>query len=460
MARESQRTPGARAGTALASVLAWLRFTRRQDSLAAWTCEASMTKAVEAPAWVLKAVPGMCCMAGTWTTFIDVCFTAQASVSWGAAAAEATHQIHTGTIVQAPGIQVQGGAQATVILINLTEHAQRSRRAGAEIAGHEVNAEATMLAGLGGTLVHVILTVVTSVASWTLTHITPHVALAGAPMLAGLGQAGVHLLFTVAACAALRAHTVVRAVLVHTLATCLTQLLHRHPDLGCSLPAGQALDVTEAATPPRGAKAVERGPSPGTATPILTGYTATPVYQRLALSASEALRAGTAEAGMGGGADAPMQAGPREAGVGLMLAVCTSVAGAAQAGEGGHTIHAGPAIEAGAGAAVWKVLLTAEASITRGAGASEGGHVVCAGAWATGTAQTLIYISGAAGTSKAREAGAGKGAHSILTGAAIQAGVGVTVIDVLITGRATIALVASTAETSCQVGAGTMGTTG
>lgn len=52
-------------------------------------------------------------------------------------------------------------------------------------------------------------------------------------------------------------------------------------DLGCSLPAGQALDVTEAATPPRGAKAVERGPSPGTATPILTGYTATPVYQRL-----------------------------------------------------------------------------------------------------------------------------------------------------------------------------------
>lgn len=49
--------------------------------------------------------------------------------------------------------------------------------------------------------------------------------------------------------------------------------------------------------------------------------------------------------------------------------------------------------------------------------------MVCAGAWATGTAQTLIYISGAAGTSKAREAGAGKGAHSILTGAAIQAGV-------------------------------------
>uniref|UniRef100_A0A8C3WAE0 Uncharacterized protein n=1 Tax=Catagonus wagneri TaxID=51154 RepID=A0A8C3WAE0_9CETA len=73
------------------------------------------------------------------------------------------------------------------------------------------------------------------------------------------------------------------------------------------------------------------------------------------------------------------------------------------------------------GAAVWEVLLTVEASVTRGAGAGEGGHVVCAGAWTTGAAQTLIHVSGAAGTSKAREAGAGKGAHSILTGAAIQA---------------------------------------
>lgn len=45
---------------------------------------------------------------------------------------------------------------------------QRSRGAGAEIAGHEVNAEAPVLAGLGGALVHIILTVVPGVASWTL----------------------------------------------------------------------------------------------------------------------------------------------------------------------------------------------------------------------------------------------------------------------------------------------------
>lgn len=45
---------------------------------------------------------------------------------------------------------------------------QRSRGAGAEIAGHEVNAEAPVLAGLGGTLIHILLTVVPSVASWTL----------------------------------------------------------------------------------------------------------------------------------------------------------------------------------------------------------------------------------------------------------------------------------------------------
>lgn len=85
--------------------------------------------------------------------------------------------------------------------------------------------------------------------------------------------------------------------------------------------------------------------------------------------------------------------------------------------------------------------------------------MVSAGAWAAGAAQTLVHIAGTAGASKAREAGAGKGAHMILTGATIQAGVGVTVIDVLVTGRATVPPVAGTAKTPCQVGAGTMGST-
>lgn len=60
-----------------------------------------------------------------------------------------------------------------------------------------------------------------------------------------------------------------------------TRLRRPLTDLGCGLPAGQALDVTEAAAPPRGTKAVEGGPGPGTATPVLTGRTAAPVYQRL-----------------------------------------------------------------------------------------------------------------------------------------------------------------------------------
>lgn len=249
-------------------------------------------------------------MAGTRVTFIDVCLTAQPSVSRGTGATEATHQVHTGTIVQAPGAWVQGQACTTVILINLTEHSQRARGAGAEITGHEVNADASVLAGLGGAFVHIILTVVTGITSWTLTHVTTHVALAGAPMLAGLGQAGVQLLLTVAACAALWAHAIVGAVLVHTLPASLTQPLWPHPSMGCSLPAGQALDVTEAAAPPRGAKAVEGGPSTGTATSILTGCPAAPVYRHLALSAREALGAGAAEARVGGSADAPVQAGP------------------------------------------------------------------------------------------------------------------------------------------------------
>ena len=168
-----------------------------QPPLPVLTCEARVTQAAEAPTWVLQAVPGMRRMAGTWATLIDVPLTAQASVSWGAGAAEPTHQVHAGTIVQAPRPQVQGWAWATVILINLAEHAwgvgdgehqegsetepppapapspgpgptQCPWGTGAEIVGHEVNADAPMLAGLGGTLVYIILTAVTSVASWTL----------------------------------------------------------------------------------------------------------------------------------------------------------------------------------------------------------------------------------------------------------------------------------------------------
>lgn len=156
-----------------------------------------------------------------------------------------------------------------------------------------------------------------------------------------------------AARAAFWAHAVVGIVLVHALPTCLTQLFQPHPHLGCSLPAGQTPDVTEAAAPPRGAKAVEGGPGPGTATPVLTGRAAAPVYQRLALRAGEALWAGAAEARVGSTADAPMQTGPREAGVSLVLAVCTRVARTALAAERVHAVHAGPTVEAGAGAAVW-----------------------------------------------------------------------------------------------------------
>lgn len=61
-------------------------------------------------------------MAGTWATLIDVCLTVQTRVSWGTVTAEATHQVHTGTVVEAPEAWIQGWAWATVILIDLTEY--------------------------------------------------------------------------------------------------------------------------------------------------------------------------------------------------------------------------------------------------------------------------------------------------------------------------------------------------
>lgn len=103
---------------------------------------------------------------------------------------------------------------------------------------HKVDTGASVLARLGGTLVYVILTAVTRIASWTLTHIAPHVTTAGAPVLARLGGAGIHLALTVAARTALWTHTVVGVVLVYALPASLTQLLQWHPHLGCSLRAG------------------------------------------------------------------------------------------------------------------------------------------------------------------------------------------------------------------------------
>lgn len=47
--------------------------------------------------------------------------------------------------------------------------------------------------------------------------------------------------------------------------------------------------------------------------------------------------------------------------------------------------------------------------------------MISAGARATGAAQTLIHISIAARTSKASEARAGKGAHTILAGTTVEA---------------------------------------
>lgn len=201
------------------------------------------------------------------------------------------------------------------------------------------------------------------------------------------------------------ARTLCHSLTVFTLARCAhTPSGAPHPasvlpltELGCGLPAGHTPDVTEAAAPPRRAKAVEGGPGRGAATPVLTGRAAAPVYQRLegklsasaledprgaapqllqglgqaptpeqpskfllggggpgdpahlTLRASEALRAGAAEARVGSSADAPVQTGPREAGVGLVLAVCARVAGAALAAERAHAVHAGAAMEAGAG---------------------------------------------------------------------------------------------------------------
>lgn len=155
-----------------------------------------------------------------------------------------------------------------------------------------------------------------------------------------------------------------------------------------------------------------------------------------------------------------MQTGPGEAGVSLILAVGAREARTTQTAEGVNVIHAGSSIEAGTGAAVRQIILTVEASIARWTGTGEGGHVISTGAGATGVAQTLVHIPSTVRTSKASEARAGKGAHAVLAGTTIEARVGVTVVNVLITERASVSPMADTPEAPRQVGAGTMGAAG
>lgn len=86
--------------------------------------------------------------------------------------------------------------------------------------------------------------------------------------------------------------------------------------------------------------------------------------------------------------------------------------------------------------------------------------MVSTGARATGAAQTLIHVQGTGGASKASEAGAGKGAHAVLAGTAIEARVGGTVVNVLITERASVSPMADAPEAPRKVGAGAMGAAG
>lgn len=86
--------------------------------------------------------------------------------------------------------------------------------------------------------------------------------------------------------------------------------------------------------------------------------------------------------------------------------------------------------------------------------------MISAGARAAGTAQTFIHIPSTARASKATEARTGKGAHTILAGATIEARVGVTIVNVLTTERASVSSVADAPEAPRQVGAGPMGAAG
>lgn len=223
MAGEGQCTPRAWARTALASVLAGLGLAGRQDGLAAgtWASRSRGSATMgehrpdprSAPGPPLPAKPGRqrqrkpppgSCRQSR------VCAAWQAPGRHSLISASQRRPVYPGGQAQrkpptrstqvplckhlGPGSRGGPGPQSSSLISQRTPggrkirggvrggqrprlptcpppwpwHTQRPRGTGAEVPGHKVNAEAPMLAGLRGTLIHVILTVVTSVAGRTL----------------------------------------------------------------------------------------------------------------------------------------------------------------------------------------------------------------------------------------------------------------------------------------------------
>lgn len=283
-------------------------------------------------------------VAGRRQAFVEIPFTVFSDKPWRAGARVAAHTVHTLSSVQTarlPGALLGG----TVIHVHLTLDPMCSRWARTGEAIDQVDAGSPMHAGLRVTFVDVILTVDPLIARFTDALVCALIVFACGTVAARVRLAFVDHLLTVAACVSWLALALVGITHIHTAPGILAHTFNFHTIPGSVVLAGHVGDVTVDACPshcavagPGGRRCLRAGAA------VVTAYLGAQVHIVLAVLSVVSHGAGAAVGAEAVGAGASVLAGLRVTLVLLVLAERAVKTRTATAGEGVDVINAGPVI--------------------------------------------------------------------------------------------------------------------
>lgn len=309
-----------------ASVPTWLSLTPIKHFITALTRVACTTLA----AVVVRELCAAVCtprVTRVGQTFVDVSLAAFAHVSRQACAVVPTNFVHTAALVKALGLLCDRvGKGCAVVDVDLAMNTLCSPWTGAFVGIDQVDACASVLAGLRKALIDLNGTVHSMITWHTFTRIVAQVVCTGGSILAGIGNAFIHLVFTIAARVSGLTVTVVCASSIQTLAGVTAQQCHLDSLLFGSHFTRYAGDVAVKTGPARLTLAAVPGATLPTGTSILTGRWFTPVYQLLAVETLVALWAGALVCAIAVLTGASVHTGSGVALVDVMLAVVASEA--------------------------------------------------------------------------------------------------------------------------------------
>lgn len=269
------------------------------------------------------------------------------------------------------------------------------------------------------------------ITSHTLAGISSQVVCAGGSILAGVGGAFIHLLLAVAAGVAGLAAAEMSIATVNTEPRVPAEMCYVDTSLLSSHLAGHTGDIAVEPCPATVALAVVQVAGLPALASVFAGRGVTPTHQVLAVEPGVPLGTGALVRPVAVLTRAPVQAWLGVTLIDVVLTVAAREAGQAHTGEGVDAIHARPTIEAGALCAVRGVVLAVDAAEARGAGAGVAVDTVGAvGPVLAGVAGALIDVLLALGPTETSQALTEERANAIRAGATVVAWIGLAVVDV------------------------------